>query len=379
MSAPFRISVYDKAFNPLDWIGAPLELHATVRHNAASIASFALDADDEQVAALTAPGSRVVIDYFHDPSDPLATMFLISGPVGERTGETGPAGTRTFDVDDDWNDVLGMLGYPNPAGGIDEQGDEDAYHTVTGSAEHVVKTFVAANATRLGLPVTVATDLDRGDNVTVSVRMHKLEDRLFPAVTQAGIGVSVQQSGATILVDCYEPAIIADPLTEASGVVASGKFTAHPPLVTRAVTGGGGEGTSRVFRRVIDSTAEAAWGVKREVFVDARDTTDPAVLDKRAQEAIAEGAAVTGLSANLSETDDFRYGVTINRGDTVPIQLVGAPLVTDTVTEAQFDWTDTDGLVVTPHVGDTTTTFEEITAAALAQVAARTRDQDTRS
>lgn len=379
VTAPFRISVYDKDFAPLDWVGAPLEVHATVRNNAASAATLVLDADDEQVGVLTAAGARVVIEYFHDPADPLATLFLLSGPVGERSGSSGPAGTRTFEVTDDWTTVFGMLGWPNPTGDASEQGDDDAYYTLTGSAEYVLKSLVSVNATRLGLPVTVATDLDRGSDISISTRMHRIGDRLFPAVTQAGLCVTVRQDGAGLVVDCHEPVVLVDPLTEASGVVESGSFTAHPPAVTRATVGGGGEGTSRVFRVVVDTVAEAEWAMVREAFVDARDTTDTAILDARAQQAITEGAAKTSLSATLSETDDFRYGVTCNVGDVVAVQLLGVDPITDTVTEAQIDWTPRGGLDAVPRVGDTPASFEEIAAAALERVAARTRDQDARS
>jgi hypothetical protein len=376
---PFRITVLDVNGDPQDWVGAPLEVHATIRAAQASIASIELDSDDEQVGVLTAAGSACVLEYAYDPLDPDAWLFLVSGIVGERTGESSAAGTRTFEVLDDWAYVMGIVGVPNPAGGIADQGDDEAYYTVTGPAETVVKTHVAAAAAWHGIPVTIAPDLGRGDTITVAVRMHKLADRLFPAVTQAGIGVSVQRVDGELVLDCYEPAVLTEPLTEASGVVLSGKFNAQPPTVTRVIVGGGGEGTARTFLLVVNTAVEAAWGIVLASFVDARDTSDPAVMTARAWEVLNEGAPRSGLAAELAETDDFRVGVTVNVGDVVPVQLTGAPLITDTVTEAVWDWTADEGLVVTPHVGEVAGTFEELAAAAVAQIAARTRDQDARS
>lgn len=375
---PFRISVFDKAFNPQDWVGAPDELECTVRLNAASDLSFTVADDDDQVGVLTEQGSRVVVEYAHDPDDPLSPMHLVSGLVAERSGDSAP-GTRTFAVLDDWAYVMGLLGVPNPAGSITQQGDEDAYYTVTGPAETVVKTHVAAAAGFWGVPVTVAPDLGRGASISVAVRMHPLMDRLFPAVTLAGLRVTVQQSGAGLVVDVVEPETLTTPLTEASGVVQSGRFTTQPPTITQVIAGGGGEGIARVFVQEIDAAAETAWGIVRPAFLDARDTTDTGVLTARAQERLAEGAATAGVSAALAETDDFRFGVTVNVGDTAEIHLVGAPPITDRVTEAHLSWTADDGLTVTPHVGEVATTFADLVTAAVQQVAAKTRDQDARS
>lgn len=377
--SPFRISIFNSAYEPQDWAGAPLEVHATPRFNGPSLASFTLDADDEQVGVLAAPGSRCVLEYRYDPLDPMLWLRLSSGLVAERRGEGGPEGSRTFEVLDDWQYVMSLIGVPNPAGDIDEQGDDEAYFTLTGPAETVAKGHIAAAAAWHGVPVTIAPDLGRGDVITVSVRMHKLVDRLFPAVTQAGIGVSVTQDGDGLLVDCYEPAVLTDELTEASGVIVAGEYVAQPPTVTRVIIGGGGVGVDRVFLVVVNGAVEAEWGVVLPVFVDARDTSDPVVLTARAWETLREGAPRVGVNAELAETDDFRLGVVVNIGDVVPVRLTGAPLVTDRVTEAQIDWTAREGLVVAPHIGEVLTTFEELTAAAVERLAARTRDQDARS
>jgi hypothetical protein len=378
--APFRISIYDASYAPQDWAGAPLEVHGIPRFNAPSLGSFVLDADDEQVPILTEPGTRCVLEYRYDPLNPNAWLYVVSGLVGERKGESGPEGTRTFEVLDDWQYVMSLIGVPNPAGDVDHQGDDGDYYILNGPAETVVKGHIAAAAAWHGIPITIAPDLGRGDTIRIKVRMHKLADRLFPAVTQAGIGVTVRQIDGELVVDCYEPTVHTEALTEASGVVVGGEFVAQPPTVTRVIVGGGGTGTSRVFKLVVNAPVEAEWGVRLPVFVDARDTTDPVVLTARAWEVLREGAPRVGVSAELAETDDFRFGVAVNVGDVVPIELEGMPEpVTDTVTEAPIDWTADGGLVVTPHVGEVTATFEELAAAALERIAARTRDQDARS
>lgn len=376
---PFRISIYDKGFSPLDWVGAPLEVRVTVRLNAAASATFTLDSDDEQVGVLTAPGARCVIEYVHDPENPNSPMFLLSGALGERDGESSATGTRTFEVFDDFAYVMGFVGVPNPAGDITEQGGEDAYYTVTGPAETVLKAHVDAVAGWYGVPVTTATDLGRGAATTVAVRMHPLKDRLFPAITNAGVRVTVRQSGAGIVVDCTEPTVLTTPLTEASGVVKSGKFHTSPPTITRVIVGGGGEGTARVWALESDAALEAEWGMVLPAVIDARDTSDPAVLSARALAKLAEGAPTAGVSAALAETDDFRFGVTVDIGDIAPVQLLGAPTVEDHMTEVELTYTVPDDLLVTPHVGEAPVTYGDLVTAAINEVARRTRDQDARS
>lgn len=359
---PFQVTVYDQDFQRVGTVGAPRELDVVVRRNAAGSAVFTLDADHRRVPDLMDEGARCVITYRHAAD--AAPRFLISGYVHERAGGGGGAdAVRSFTLVDDWSLLLGVLGWPNPGGTLAQQGANGAYRRVTGPAETVVKTLIAENVSRLGLPVTVAPDQGRGASVDVQVRMHPLVDRLFPAVDQAGVVVEVRQDGAGLVVDVREPATYPHTLTEASGVIVDGSFSLTPPTATRAVVGGGGEGVDRVFRGVIDTARETAeWGsvshpYVRERFVDARDVepTDgdaAARLDARAEEAIAEGAPRSSLKVELAETRAFRFGKTVDVGDVAAVQLTGAPVLTDAVREVQLKWSTSDGVEVTPRIGE---------------------------
>lgn len=376
MTSPLRISVFDGAYQPLDWVGRPLSVTGTLRFDKASTVSIVLDSDDEQIGQLVAPGARLVLEYFADPAAPTTATFAVSGAVDERTGVGGSMGTRTFGLVDDWAYVMSILGFPNPTGTITQQGDDAAEYTVSGSAETVVKTLVSLNATRLGLPITCATDQHRGSSISVSIRMVPLLDRLYPAVTQAGIGVTVQQSGAGLVVDCFVPTVRTDVLTEVSGVVIGGTWTQRAPTVTRVVEAGGGEGTARVFRLQIDSAAELAWGTSgkpfvREASLDCRDTSDSAVMDARGLATLTAGAATSLVQCELAETQDFRVGVSAWLGDTLSIQLAGAPEILGTVTEVGFSFVKDEGPVLTPRVGEVNTTFAQQVSSALVAVAAR--------
>lgn len=339
---PPRITVYDKAFGRLGWIGDPISVAAVLRHNAVSTGELVVEDDHRMAGVLAAPGCRVTVEHRGE--------LILSGLV-EAAKFDGPTGTATFTVLGDWRFMQRVLGWPVPGNGIGNQGT--AYHTVTGPAETVVKTIAAANFTRLGLPITAAPDLGRGGSMTASLRMHPLVDRLFPAVDEAGIGVTITQDGTNGLVlDCYESGAYGRRLTRESGALLSWSFTRSAPTVTRAVVGGQGEMTAREFSQRVDATAEADWGEVAEHFQDARDTDDPAVMNQRGDEAIAEGAAKTGLSVALSETDAFHYGGPdgMHVGDAVTVNINGTD-VTDTLVECAVAWTREDGVTVTPNVG----------------------------
>lgn len=364
---PWRIKVYDGAFVFKGWIEVVEELSVTPRHNAIGTATFTLQTDAPRVADLSAEGARVVIE--------LNGEFLMSGPVTVLAGNTEvPNRTRTFTVEDDFRILSQILGWPNPAGAITAQGDVTAYDTRTGPAETVVKGFVTANATRLGLPLTVATDLARGDSISIQMRMHPLTDRLYPAVDQAGIGVTVRQSGAGLVLDCYEPTVITRPVAEDSGILVKWAFTRNLPTVTRVVVGGQGEGTAREFSQVIDAARQTSWGLIAESFRDARDTDDPVVMTTRANEALAEGNVTATFDIELAETATFRYGRTLHVGDIVTVQVQPGVELSEVVRSVEITHTLSDGLTVTPKVGADESTSDDIYAAAIARLAARLRD-----
>lgn len=344
---PFRITVYDKDFTRLGFVGDPLSLSVVPRHSPGiGTATLTLAADHRRVSDLMADGARVVIQYDDD-------QHLLSGPVRRKRG-AGPStsGTIEFDVEDDFRLFYRVLGWPVPGAALTAQ--TSAYDKRTGPAETVLKGYVTANAVqRLGLPVTVETDQARGGNITTALRFHPLVDRLWPAVDQSGVGVRVRQVGAGLRVECYTPTTYPRPLTELSGVVQSWSYSGSAFTVSRLVAGDQGEATARSFTASVDAAREAAWGDVVEAFVDARDADAPAEVAARRAEALADGAPRSGFAIELAETDAFRYGRTVKVGDRVTLQ-VGGQTETEVLREAQLSWTRDEGLLVTPVVGERT-------------------------
>jgi hypothetical protein len=365
---PFRLSVLDHAGASQDWVGAPLSVAATIRVEPASDVTITLDADDPQVDVLTAPGSRLVVEYLADPLSG-TWVHLASGLVGERSGTSGTAPTRTFSLVEARTVVLGLVSVPSPTLPIDAQTAE--YRTVTGPAETVLKTLVAENAAWCGLPVTVATDHGRGDTITAKIRFAHLSD-LLPQLSDAGLVVDARVSGGGWWLDVREPDTWPDVLTQASGVVQPGSWKMLPPTVTRAVVlGGPGEGVARPAAQVLDGTGlESAWGVVLPSVIDASQATSAPLMTSSGNLLLGAGRPTAQVSAQLSETDDFRAWVTFVPGDTVQVQLVGAPVIAAQVTEIAVTWDTSNGLLVVPHVGDVNVSSQAIMTTAISTLAA---------
>jgi len=364
------VRVYSPDLTRTGFIGAVEHLTVTARHNQQPTAELALATDDPKAALLTAPGARVVVTFRGE--------HLLSGPVLLRSSD-GTRDTRilTAQIADDWQLMSNVLLWPVPASDLAHQSSE--YDVVSGPAETVVKTLLGAAIDRLGLPVTVASDSGRGSTITVNARMDRAADVLFPLVDQAGIGVTVRQSGPGLVLDCYEPAAWPITLSEAGGTITQGSWSLRPPTVTRVVLGADGEGTARVFRALANTLLEETWGFVAEAFVDARDLTHTdatfeAQATARMQAALAEGAMVAGLSLSLAETATFQYGPGgVHVGDTVSAELEGGQTVTDVLRTATLSWSADGGVSVTPTIGDHTDdpTVSLVRAVARAQRANR--------
>ena len=267
MSA-FRIMVYngDRVFQCQ--IGNPSKLEITVRHNLKGTMTMVLPLSHKRASKLLAEKARVKVMFRGE--------HLISGPVTNTELSTdGAQGTLTVTVEDDFRVLAEVLGWQVPGAAISSQGTAE-YKVYKGNAETVLKNWVTDNAVnRLAVAgVTVATNLNRGAIVPAGVpfRMHPGMDQLLPSVENAGLGISVKQTGADLVLDVYEPSVYPRSLSVKGRTLKSVTMTRSRPKASRAVVGGAGVGRDRYFRVVIDTAREALYGFCGEVFVDAAST-----------------------------------------------------------------------------------------------------------
>jgi len=362
VAAPIQIKVYDKTFAAKGEIGAPKFVTVNLRDISVGFgkATIGVLATDRMIEPLMADGARV---WIRRPDGSDSQAHILSGYVTARraTGTTQQA-LYEFDVTDDASFLDEVSGWVIPANAITNQGAGNAVQWVLeDDAETVLKTAVTANAvTRLGMPITVATNQHRGSDVRGVLRYEPLWTKLFPVVdgcgmSAAGIGVSVRQNGTSgLLLDVYERAVYPRPLTELGGVVTDWSWTQTAATATRVVVGGPGEGYLRSLRTVVDYTREMEIGHVIERWRDARDVTEdqiPDLLYARGQEILDDGATKYGLSVTLAETPAFRYGTNVRVGDTVTVEVAGQQ-ITDVLTEALLSWTRDAGWRVEPRVGE---------------------------
>lgn len=359
---PFTFKVYDKNFNLKAYVGDPVSLVVTPRFNETGTGALVVETDHHAMPHLLADGARFVIE--------LRGAFLMSGKIHRREGQ-GPSvdGIVTIYFKDDFRLLHNIVGWPVPTAGLTGQTVE--YAKYTGNAETILKNAVQQQiVTRLGLPVTVAPNQNRGAiiNGGVSLRFHPLYERLFPAIEKAGLGVTFKQTGASIVCDVYTPPVFAQQLTEESGVVQGWSWTNEDPTVTRVIAGGEGEGVARAFQLAADYDTEAAHRDILETFADARDADTSAILLDRAKEALAEGLPRSGFSIQLSETDNFQYG---RNGLVVGAKVtvgIGLATRTDILREVTLSYTRDEGLKTTPTVGEITDSPDRTIAKFLARL-----------
>jgi hypothetical protein len=376
MASPYRFTVYDKAFQFQGFVGNPTAATITPRHNQQGTASLTVNAGHRMVKALTDPGARVLIE--HRPAPGADWEFLMSGWVTAANGD-GPMikATVTVQIADDGILLADTRGWPVPSQPITNQSAAE-YDTRTGKAETILKGFVTANAVnRLGLPVTVATDLGRGATVPggVALRNETLAEKLLPVLDTAGIGVTVRQLGAGLVLDVYEPRTYPHALSEKAGTITEWSWRTGAPTATRAVAGGRGEGTARVFAPYVDSALESEWGRIVEGYRDATDADTTADLTARAQQEVTENAPRAGFSVKLSQSKTFRYGGQngVRVGDIVTVDI-GGQLKTDVLRECTLAYNRDSGPTQTPVIGD----IDQTTDHALVRIVRGIRDSVNR-
>lgn len=246
--------------------------------------------------------------------------------------EPGADETGTVWLDTNGDGALGLLGgalcWPVPTAGINSQTAD--HYAASGAAETVLRNLVVANwATRLGQPLTVAASAGRGSTVRLRLRFANLLTVLAAKADLGGLGVrmglvnTTSETRAEMTLQFYVPSDQSGrvKLSSKVGSLRSWKASSTAPKVTRAIVGGGGQGTARVFRQVQAASVESTWGWPQELFVDQRGTTDTSELDEAGQEALNDGAATSGFDLDAVEAQGIQFGRHFDLGDTVMVEL----------------------------------------------------------
>ncbi|MDQ7877376.1 hypothetical protein Q9R08_05230 [Microbacterium sp. QXD-8] len=354
-----------------------VESRASLRWNAASTAHLTVKDIDPVIPDLLADGARAAVWMITEDGGSVSQERLLEGGIGDVSGE-GPKGTVTFPVVDDFDMLNEILGWQAPTAPITGQSAAE-YARYTGSSETRAKAAIQANVTRLGLPWTVAASLDRGSDGRTEFRMHKLLDRVIDPLIADRLQLTVERDADTDtwLVDVSAGEVFPRPLTPQSGVLGKWKWVTRRETATRVVVGGAGQAEAREFALVIDAAREAATNRIREVFVDARMAEAGADLTPDGLQALAEGSAKAGITADLRETSWFRFPSAYRLGDRVLIKI-GSLEVEDVITQIDITHNTRDGFRTVPKVGIATADPQERLVRSVQSLAASVRNLEKR-
>ncbi len=410
MDSPFRVMLYDNAFNPQGFLVDTIYENWVPAWSDTPYGNFSVAADNPYSDGLQAPGARVTVVY--------EERVILSGPINSYQGDVMEYGETTYQVIGDKKMLESVVWLPNPGqplrptstSGLGQAWQRDTSKplvagTVTNqypyykwpagvgaSAETAIKHAIKVQMIdRLGMNITIKPDQGRGgdvNSVLPAVRMDPLNEILTPMTDASGLSVIMWQEelGKTIYVDVVAPGTWPQPLTRESGIITEGSFTSTRPEATRSIVGGGGETSARIFIGTegagYQTDLERKWGIIREVFRDygsgngdlewPANTADankvvkyypfvaPAAdwnayyarLKEAERKSLASHGQKSNLSVKLSETETFKYGVGgVQVGDYVTITIRGQSF-TDQVQRVYLTYTRDDGVKVQPEVGD---------------------------
>lgn len=418
------IAVYSKDFEFLQPLTDPQDgTEFLPKFNAKGSATLVLAPDAEVNEYLQEDGARIVAQYRGE--------HLLSGMIRSDSGSLTPAGTISYAVEDDYRVLentlalvaperplmpaaladLAQAWQTGPAGTVGTTTGQSGYFVWPAgidSAEAMIKHIVQANLDRLGRPVTVLPNLDRGGDAragglmaTLTPRNGSLAEEVAPILEWSGLGLRVWQEprGDGLLLDVFEPDTWPTELDYSSGALQDGDYERHRPTATRMVVGGPGDGPDRAFYGVVDAELEEQYGDVIELFVDATGATLEwpeslsdafrvakyfvlrsevstelknrflGYLQAAGRKKLDENRATASIAAALAETEAFSmYGPDgLRPGDLVPIATPAGPII-ERITSATLALSN--GLTVTPTLGDATSDEDEAIWEAIAAIAA---------
>lgn len=238
----------------------------------------------------------------------------------------------------------------------------------TGAAESVIKHYVSANCgpsagfvERIVSGLSIEADAAQGASINATARFDKLvavdgTGLLQTLATAGGVGFEVNTLNGTMYFHVYTPTdrtanIIFNP---ALGNIIDFTYTREAPDPATGgnvvVVGGGGVGANRTFQILSNSESLGTWW-RYEMFLDARDTSDPAVMTQRGNAALDEAAEVDTFQVTLApETLQMVYGVDFDLGDKVTA-IVDQIVYQDLIREVDITLDTGQAEKVTPMVG----------------------------
>lgn len=202
---------------------------------------------------------------------------------------------------------------------------DKAYHRINANAETIMKEYVAANC---GIPnLIVAPDLKRGPKMVFQTRYKQLNEELEKIGLVSGLGWTVrldldnnkyvfdvvEGKDRTIEQDINSRAIFS---TDFDNVGSQTYLESKLGYNNVAIVAGQGEGVEREIITLGDATGFDRY----ETFIDARDIEDPADLQPRGEQKLAENTKIVSFDSEILANANLDYQIDYDVGDTITIQ-----------------------------------------------------------
>ena len=211
--------------------------------------------------------------------------------------------------------------------------EQQAYDTITGDAETVIKHYIENNVTdpadndrKVGT-VSIALNQNRGDSLAWRSRYKKLHEEIEEISKVAGLGwgAYIDLEAGEIIFEVYEGKDLTADQSENPPVIFSPEFDALEALNFMdsdidyrnvGYAAGQGEGADREVIEI-----GTASGLDRhETFFDARDIDDTQELQERGEQRLAEKAQEIYLEGEVLDKSSFIYEQDYDLGDLVTVQ-----------------------------------------------------------
>ncbi|MEL7568959.1 MAG: siphovirus ReqiPepy6 Gp37-like family protein, partial [Eubacteriaceae bacterium] len=249
-----------------------------------------------------------------------------------------------------------------------------AYDYINSNSESIMKGYVDKNAisvtqNRIIANIQIAQNLNRGISTVYQTRYKNLLDELesLSLLSSLGYGIKLDLDGKKFIFDIY---VGID--RKASQVVNSRAIFCkdYDNIITQnykedqknyknyAIIGGQGEEENRQIIEVEEDVLNT--GIKRkEVFIDARDSSENTTLEERGRAKLSEFYKVITLDTKVSEYP-LVYEVDYDLGDIVTILEKSIGLTLDTRIIEITENYDRTGFSINPVFGSNIPTFNSV-------------------
>lgn len=315
----FTVLVRDANNNKVGELDGYTAFEAVPRYNAVGNWTMEMDFDLVQSMLINRyAGIAVVLDG----------SVVFSGPIsGIRRVDEDLKNTVLVTGTDDMGYLGGRLLLPVPSG-PPYSGSE--YDVRTGTAEAVIKEYInyncgpLAKASRMIPGLTIASNSNRGNQVTGRARFDKLMDFIPILAAKGGVGFEC----VDLTFDCYIPVDLSSSivLSKTLGTLSNFVYEISLPEANYLFVGGSGNGTSRTFAEIGDSQSILDWRLKED-FLNYNKTNVVAELLDAGESELVQRAGAIKVEVKSQSMPGREPIMNYRLGDTVKVILDGIPFL----------------------------------------------------